>query len=206
MSQRIETAASARILDLAPAHGDELGKNRDGNLFGADRADIEADGRVHALQALGRHPLGEERVVNPLHFRLAPDQSEISQVARGERAQRVEVVRMSARHDDDVGIGGKIGAMEPLGNRFDDDLVGVGKPLTIRELLAVVEHVRAESDRVGETRKVIAHMAGADDVEARCRLERLDVDLHLPAADQSVLLREIVVEVVFHERGRPRLN
>ena len=89
--------------------------------------------------------------------------------------------------------------MEPLGNRVDDHFLGVGEALRVRELLAVVEHVRAESDRVRETRQVIADMAGADDIQARRRFERFNVDLHLPAADQSVFLREVIVEVVLHE-------
>ena len=54
--------------------------------------------------------------------------------------------------------------MEPLGDRFDDDFVGVGEPLPAREFFAVVEHVRAESDRVREPGEVIADMAGADHV------------------------------------------
>ena len=96
--------------------------------------------------------------------------------------------------------------MQPLGNRFDDHFLGVGKALRVRELLAVVEHVRAEADRVRETRQVIADVPGADDVQPRRRFERLDVDLHLAAADQPVFLREIVVEVVLHQLRLARLN
>ena len=50
-----------------------------------------------------------------------------------------------------------------------------------------------------------ADVAGADDVEARRGRERIDVDVHLPSADQAVLLREVVVEIVVEERpGRWR--
>ena len=106
-SQRIETAASLGSWILPAPYGDELGEDRDGDFFGADRADVEADRRVHALQAFGRHPFGEQRVVNALHFRLAADQTEIAEVARGERAQCVEIVRVSARDDDDVRARGR---------------------------------------------------------------------------------------------------
>src|SRR5207237_10284897 len=40
----------ARIVDLATAHRDQLSKNSHGNFFGRNGADVEADGRVHALQ------------------------------------------------------------------------------------------------------------------------------------------------------------
>ena len=81
-----------------------------------------------------------------------------------------------------------------------------GKRSRVRELLAVVEHVRAESDRVRETRQVIADVAGADDVQPRRRFERLDVDLHLPAAHEPVFLREVVVEVVLDQLRLARLD
>ena len=44
-----------------------------------------------------------------------------------------------------------------------------------------------------------ADVAGADDVELGRRLDRLDVDVHLPAADQAGLLREVVGQFVVHE-------
>ena len=50
-------------------------------------------------------------------------------------------------------------------------------------------------------RQVPADVAGADDVELRRRRERIDVDVHLPSADQAVLLREVVVELVVEQRA-----
>ena len=44
-----------------------------------------------------------------------------------------------------------------------------------------------------------ADVPRADNVELGRRLDRLDVDAHLPAADQPGLLREVVVELVVHE-------
>ena len=54
---------------------------------------------------------------------------------------------------------------------------------------------------MSQTCQVIADVAGADDVEPRRRFERLDIDLHLAAAHQSVLLGEVVVEVVLDQCG-----
>ena len=75
----------------------------------------------------------------------------------------------------------------------------VGKRSRVGELLAVVDDVHAEADLVRQPREVEADVAGADDVELGRRLDRLDVDVHLPAADQPGLLREVVVELVVHE-------
>ena len=51
------------------------------------------------------------------------------------------------------------------------------------------------------SRDVPADVAGADDVEMRGRRERVDVDVHLAAADEAVLLGEVVVEVVVEQRA-----
>jgi hypothetical protein len=42
-------------------------------------------------------------------------------------------------------------------------------------------------------------MAGAEDDKLRRRLDRLDEHLHLPSADQSALLGEVVRQLVLHE-------
>ena len=44
-----------------------------------------------------------------------------------------------------------------------------------------------------------ADVAGADDVELGRRFDRLDVDVHLPAADQPGFLREVVRQLVVHQ-------
>ena len=49
--------------------------------------------------------------------------------------------------------------------------------------------------------EVPADVAGADDVELRGRRERIDVDVHLSAADEAVLLREVVVQLVVEQRA-----
>ena len=54
--------------------------------------------------------------------------------------------------------------------------------------------------------EVVTDVAGADHVQARRRFERLDVDLHLPAAHQTVFLGEVVVQVVLDELRLARLN
>ena len=79
-----------------------------------------------------------------------PMRPEVLQIARRERAHGLEVALVSARDDDDVGRGRDVGAMQPLGDRLDDDFFGGGEALATRELLAVVDDVHAEVDLVGE--------------------------------------------------------
>src|SRR5437773_2431352 len=69
----------ARIENLAAPHGDQLSQNRDRNFLRRHGADVEANRRMYALQALGRHALGEQGVVNSFHLRPAADQAEVPQ-------------------------------------------------------------------------------------------------------------------------------
>ncbi len=94
-----------RGVGLAVLHGDQLGEDADGDFLRRDGADVEADRRVDALRA-SRAASGRrvERVVDARDLRAAADEPEVAQLARRERAQRVEVVRVAARDDDDVGV------------------------------------------------------------------------------------------------------
>ena len=74
-----------------------------------------------------RHSIGmpssDERGANARHLGAAADQAEVLQVAGGQRPHGFEIALVPAGHDDDVGRCGDVGAMQPLGERFDDDLV-----------------------------------------------------------------------------------
>ena len=128
-----------------------------------------------------------------------PNQAEIAELPWGEGAQRLEIVGVPARHDHDVRVRRESGSWNPGGDIVDDDLRGVREPLGIGELLAVVHHVDAEADLFRDSREVKADVAGADDVELGRWFNRLDVDVHLAAADQAGLLREVVGELVVDE-------
>ena len=56
-----------------------------------------------------------------------PIRPEIAQVARRQRADRVEVVGVAAGDDDDVGRRRELGAMQPLADVVDHDRLGDGK-------------------------------------------------------------------------------
>src|SRR5579872_2370937 len=53
---------------LAMLDGDELGEDADRDFLRRHGADVEADGRVDALQAIGGHAALDERVVDARHL------------------------------------------------------------------------------------------------------------------------------------------
>src|SRR6266545_4593585 len=87
-------AGDVRFVDAAAADGNQLGEDADGDLFGRNGADVEPDGRMDARETLDRHPLLDQRVVDLFHLRLAADETDVPEVARRQRTQRVEVVPM----------------------------------------------------------------------------------------------------------------
>jgi hypothetical protein len=64
----------------------------------------------------------------------------------------------------------------------------------------------AEAGFVRHAGEAGADMTGAEDVEVGRRFDRLDEDLHLAAADETRLLREVVRELVLHRLRAPRLD
>src|SRR5438094_2726396 len=131
---------------FAVLDGNQLRKNADRDFLRRDGADVEADRRVHACEQLGRHLIRHERVVTARNLRAAADETEIAELPRRERAHRLEIVRVPARHDDRVRVRRKVRARDPRRDVVDDDLDGIGKALAVRELLAVVDDVDAETD------------------------------------------------------------
>jgi hypothetical protein len=179
-------------------------RNADGDFFGRHGADIESDRRVDARETLERHPLFDERVVNLLDLRLAADEADIAQVARRERSKRIEVVAVTARHDDDVRRLRNLRLVQPVWNRIDDHFVGVGKPFRVGELLAIVENMDAEARRTCDSRQLVTDVPGAHDVKLRGRFNGLDIHRHLSPANETRLLREIIGEIVLDEPRLPR--
>src|SRR4051794_37042525 len=93
--------------------------------------------------------------------------------------------------------------LEPGRDIFGDHLGGVREALTAGKLLAVVDDVNLEANLLRHYRKLVTDVAGADDVELGRWFDRLDVDAHLASADQSRLLREVIVQLVVHELRLP---
>ena len=63
-----------------------------------------------------------------------------------------------------------------------------------------------KADGGGKLGQVEADVARANHVQVRRGFERLDVDLHVAAADQTRFLGKIVREVVLHQLRLPRLD
>ena len=89
---------------LAAADRDQFGDDGDGDFLRGDGADVEANRGMDGLEAVDRDgAILDEHVVDPLHLGAAADETEVAQVPRRERPQRVEIVSMAARDDDRVG-------------------------------------------------------------------------------------------------------
>ena len=133
-------------------------------------------------------------------LRPAADQAEILQVAGGERAHRVEIVGVPARHHDNERRNRQLGAMQPLGDRLGDDFLGGREAFGVGELLAIVDDVHAKPGIAGDPAELKSDVARPDDVEVWGRFERVDVDVHLASADEPVFLCEVVVQFVVEQR------
>jgi hypothetical protein len=190
----------------AAADGDELREDADGDLGWCDRTDLETDRRVHAIEAFRRHALGEQNRTDARDFRAASDEAQIAQIARGERPHGFEIVLVASRDDHDVRGAGDLGSVQPLGDRFDDDRVGIRESLAVGELLSIVDDVEAEARVDGDAAELPADVPGANHIEARRRRERVHVHVHLSPADEAILLREIVVQLVVEEGLASRRN
>src|SRR6266545_1873206 len=150
---------------LAAAYRDELGDNGDGNLLGRDGPDVEADRRVHVFELFECDAFLHEHVVDAFDFCSTADQTQITQAARGKRAQRVEVVSMAAREDHGVRRGGKCGSLQPLRDVVDRDAGHVRKAVAIGELLAIVHDVHLEAGIVRGAGHELTNVAGAENIE-----------------------------------------
>ncbi len=81
---------------------------------------------------------------------------------------------------------------------IDDDVDAFAEALGVGELLAIVHDVDPEAGVVRHLGDEVADVPGAEDVDLRRCLDRLDEDFHLAAADEPGLLREVVVQLVLH--------
>ena len=161
------------------------------------------------MQPLGmRHgdSLLAKRLVQSRDFRPAADQPEVAEPTGGERAKRVEVMAMPARQNDDIGRFRQVGVLEPGGDVIHHAVHRVREPLGIGELLPVIDNMEPKSRSRSNLSQMLRHVAGADEVELRRCLERVDVDLHLASANESRLLRKVVVQFVPRNQRLARLE
>ena len=85
----------------------QLGKDTDRDFGRRHGANVEADRRVHAGEALGRQAFVLQRVEDAGDFCAASDQAQVAEVAGRQRAERVEIMGVSAGDDHDVGRRGQ---------------------------------------------------------------------------------------------------
>ena len=74
-AQRTRSVLGALILAVphpTVTHGDQFRDDADGDLFGGDGAQVEADGGVHAAQHVRGHAFLHEGIEHPGHFARDP--------------------------------------------------------------------------------------------------------------------------------------
>ena len=95
----------------------------------------------------------------------ARDAGAVSQRAGRQCPQRLEIVGVATRDDDDVGVRREVGSCEPGRDVLGHDLGRGGEALAVCELLAIVDHVDVKADFLREQREMGANVPGADDVQ-----------------------------------------
>ena len=88
--------------------------------------------------------------------------------------------------------------MQPFGNRLDDHF-GAGEALSVGKFLPVVDDVDSKAHIAGDSREVMAHVSSTNDEQPRRGCQRVDMHVHASTANQSVLLREVVVQLVMEQ-------
>src|SRR5579871_5852520 len=149
-----------RPLGLA-ANGDEFGRDRDGDFFRRDGADVEPDGGVDAFEEAGGETLFLQLAGDGDGLALGPDHADISGLRLHRPAEDAHIVAVAARDDDDVG--GFVGR-EPahgLVEVFGNHLTGFGETLPVGVGVTVVNDDGVEARHFGSSIEVCGHMAGA---------------------------------------------
>jgi hypothetical protein len=113
------------------------------------------------------------------------------------QAEHAHVVAMAARDDHQIA---RIIRLDLLERVFVGgvDFAGHREALEIGELLAVVDHADSEAGAVRGFRQGHRNVSATEDIQDRLRQNRFHEDLHGAAADQSVVVAGLIVEIENH--------
>ena len=177
------------------AHRDHFRGHGNGDLLRRDGADIEAHGRMQALERRARHAFLLQFPDHAEHFALAADHGDVAGRRGDGQLQHAHIVAMAARHDDDVAgfVDGQLG--EDVFVLGGVHFVGFGKALAAGESLAVVDHHGGEARQGGHLGQALRNVAGAENEGARHGQHRLDENVQLAAADQAVVVSRVLAQV-----------
>src|SRR5437868_3295813 len=173
---------------------DDFGEDGEGDLFGRDRADVEADGRAHPVQRLlvearlaqaGEHDVGAA---------AAADHADVVGAGGEHGPHALLVLVVPARDDRDVDAAPVADYLfervSPV-RRGDQLDPGFGEAPARDEVRAVVYECDAVAGRARETRQRRADVPRAADDDARLRLDALEHDARLaPVGERRRELRD----------------
>src|SRR5262249_48921329 len=85
------------------ADSDQLSRNGHGNFLRCNRADVEANRRVHAIEQMSRQALRLQCLKDLDHLSSRTYHADVLSPGLNGPAQYSHVVMVTARHDDNIG-------------------------------------------------------------------------------------------------------
>lgn len=177
------------------ARRNQLRHDRDRNLLRCDRANLQSHGRVHVLKLLERNAFFFKFLVNRDHLTLRPDHANIASRRAHRPAQYPQVIAMSAGHDHDIS---RLADLQPLAGLvkiIGNHLACCRKTLPIRITVAIVHNRNIEACNLRHMVEAIRHVACAEDVKQRRRLNGFNENFQCPATDQPGIVFGILIEI-----------
>ena len=172
---------------LAALHGGDLGDDRDGDLGGALRADIEADRRVNALDA----GCSDARLKQPLDALgmglFAAQRPDIERIGgkRGDQRRIVDLRVMGQRDQRRAAIHADLGQRLVGPVAYD---LHIAEAFLGGEGRARIHDHHFIAKRAGHRHQRLRHMHGADDDQPHRRIEHVDEDLAVAPCERHALV------------------
>ena len=177
------------------AHSNELGDDGDGDFFGGDGADVEADGGVNSVEERGIEAFTGELAKDGDGFAFGTDHADVARRSLHGPAKDAHVVAVTTGADDDMrGLAGSKHG-ENLVKVPGDNLKRVWEALGICVGVAIIGDNAVEAGVAGGFEELERNVAGAKDVEERHGQNRLNEDFERTSADESGIVFGVLVEI-----------
>src|SRR5438270_10188890 len=126
-------------------YSNKLGRNRHGDFFRRNRADVETYGRVDTLKQVARHAFFLQFLVDGDNFSFGPDHTDVARRSLDRPAQHTHVVAVTAGDNDNVGRFGRLDVGHGFVEIVGMDFAGIGKTFAVGIALAIVDDYDIET-------------------------------------------------------------
>ncbi len=185
-------ARSARGSLALTTPRDHLGGDRHGDLVRKPCADVDPERHANPREIARREPLCLEAVPRAHGLRAAPDPADEGSADAEGPLDRPLIERVVMRHDEHRGprcVAGIDAALPVV--ELADERPHAFEPSFSPPLFALIDDGHDEADAREERRQRRGDVTAADDEARRHREDRLEEDLHAPAAAHPQLLTEL---------------